>query len=143
MNNENQNEKPELKTITQSGTYTLKMCKPKDDVFWKRFAYDKTGTAYARIFFLDDQGNCLTQFFSAKSKALAIVLGKFSGQYVKQPDPKITVEDLAQLFEPCFAKKAKVEVEVKPGKEYNGKPQWNYDFKKIEPASNGPGAIPF
>jgi len=136
MNNDNAPARPELKTITKNGTYVLKLCKPKDEVIWTKFKYDKNGKAYARIFFKDNEGNCLTQFFTAANpKNISITVGKFSSTFVEAPDPKISVEDLVLLFTPAFGKTAKVQVEVKEDKPYNGKPQFKYFFKTIEPVA--------
>lgn len=123
---------PPLKTITASGKYQLKMIKPKDEKVWERIKYDKNGVAYARILFIDDFGNCLTKFFSAKSgTSLAMAVGKFSGQFVKAPDAKISAEDLLEFLRPAFGKKAEVDVEVKEKEPYNGKPSYDYNFKSI------------
>jgi len=128
-----------LVNITKSGTYNLKMIRPKDEKVWERFKYDKNSNAFARILFIDKDGNCLTKFFSStNAKSIAITVGKFSNNFIQVDADKfkgIKVEDLFQIFEPAFGKTCKVEVEVKDAKPFNGKPQFEYVFKSIEPIS--------
>ena len=137
---------PPLKTITESGTYLLKLIRPKDEKAAERFKMskkDEDGKEYATcsIFFLDGDGNCLTDRFNLKwhAKRLAILVGKYSGKYAPPPASEITVEELWAYVEPAFGKMATVELEVTPDKEWNGKPQYRYKFKSIVPHTLAPG----
>lgn len=141
------NNLPPLKNITESGTYILKLIRPKDEKAADRFKMskpDETGREYAAcsLFFLDGDGNCLTERFHMKwhAKKLAIVIGKFSGRYASTPSDAITVEELWAYVEPAFGKAATVELEVTPNGEWQGKPQYRYKFKSIVPHTLTPGA---
>ena len=54
---EPQNDRPPLKSIEVNGTYKLKLIKPK----FEKVKHNEDGTSSARLFFLDDQGNCLSK----------------------------------------------------------------------------------
>jgi len=117
------NERPPLKSIEVSGTYKLKLIKPK---FEKVKQYDD-GTTSARLFFLDDQGNCLSKNFSSKyGKALAMLVGKFSGQFTKEIRLDATPAEYLEYLSPACGQTILVGVEVEPNGEYNGKPQYKY-----------------
>lgn len=147
MNTPNDGKLPPLKDIATSGSYILKLIRPKDDRLAERFKWsrpDENGKSFAtcRLFFLDGDGNCLTQNFSVKHytdangvkkapMSLAMVVGKFSGKYAQAPSEEMSVEQLFKFVEPAFGKKATVEVEVTPNGEWNGRPQYRYRFKKI------------
>ena len=131
---------PPLKNITESGTYLLKLIRPKDEKAADRFKLSKPDAdgkefATCSIFFLDGNGNCLTERFNMKwhAKRLAILVGKYSGNYAATPSSEISVEDLWAYVEPAFGKLATVDLEVTPDKEWNGKPQFRYKFKSIVP----------
>jgi hypothetical protein len=127
---------PPLKDITTSGTYILKLIKPKEEVVAKRFKPNAAGFASCRLFFLDGDGNCLTKNFTAQyGKGLAMVVGKFTGKYCPMPPETITVENLYRFVEPAFGRKATVTVEVTPDKEWQGRMQYRYKFTKIEPVA--------
>jgi hypothetical protein len=143
-----------LSDITKSGTYILKLIKPKDDAaIAKRFKWsnpDEAGKSFAtcNLFFLGGDGLCLTQRFSVKyytdkvtgeqkaGMALPMVVGKFSGTYAKAPSEDMSVEQLFQFVSIAFGRRATVEVEVTPNGEWNGKPQYRYRFKKITPVES-------
>jgi hypothetical protein len=140
MTTPNNGNLPPLKNITESGSYLLKLIRPKDEKAAERFKMSKPdadGKEYATcsIFFLDADGNCLTDRFNLKwhAKRLAILVGKYSGKYAPTPASEITVEELWAYVEPAFGKMATVELEVTPDKEWNGKPQYRYKFKSIVP----------
>jgi len=131
---------PPLKNITASGSYLLKLIRPKDEKAADRFKLSKPDTegkqyATCALFFLDGDGNCLTDRFNLKwhAKRLAILVGKYSGKYAPTPASEISVEDLWAYVEPAFGKLATCELEVTPDKEWNGKPQFRYKFKSIVP----------
>jgi len=131
---------PPLKNITASGSYLLKLIRPKDEKAADRFKLSKPDAegkqfATCALFFLDGDGNCLTDRFNLKwhAKRLAILVGKYSGKYAPTPASEISVEDLWAYVEPAFGKLATCELEVTPDKEWNGKPQFRYKFKAIVP----------
>lgn len=131
MNKPN-NELPPLKNIEQSGTYTLKLTRPKDDKLYDRFKKNKKGFASCRLFFIDDKGNCMTKNFSVEfGKGLAMLVGKMTGTFAPEPSQQMSVEQLIKYVEPAFGKKAVVELVVTPDKEWNGKMQFNYKLGKI------------
>ena len=66
---ENQNDRPPLKSIEVNGTYKLKLIKPK----FEKVKHNEDGTSSCRLFFLDDQGNCLSKSYGSKyAKPLAM-----------------------------------------------------------------------
>ncbi len=154
-----------LSDITKSGVYILKLIKPKDDAaIAKRFKWsnpDEAGKSFAtcNLFFLGGDGLCLTQRFSVKyyeerdeegkptgkmkpRMALPMVVGKFSGTYAKAPSEDMSVEQLFKFVSIAFGRRATVEVEVTPDKEWNGKPQYRYRFKKITPIESAVYSAP-
>ena len=140
MNAPNPGNLPPLKNITASGTYLLKLIRPKDEKAADRFKMSKPdadgkSNATCSLFFLDGDGNCLTDRFHMKwhAKRLAILVGKYSGRYAATPLPEITVEELWAYVEPAFGKLATVDLEVTENGEWNGKPQYRYKFKSIVP----------
>ena len=128
------NELPPLKNIEKSGTYNLRLCRPKDDKLAERFKKNKKEFASCRLFFVDDEGNCMTKNFSVEfGKGLAMVIGKFSGKFAEVPPTDMSVDALLEFCNPAFGKKASVELEVTPDKEWQGKMQFNYRMNKISP----------
>ena len=127
-------DRPPLKNITASGSYVLKLIKPKDDeAIAKRFKLNKAGFASCNLFFMDGDGNCLTKNFTAQwPKGLAMLVGKFSGKFCPVAPETITVENLFRYVEPALGKTANVTLEVTEDGEWNGKPQYRYKFAKIE-----------
>lgn len=125
------NERPPLKNIDRAGSYALKLIRPKDEA---RFKKNARGFSSVSLFFLDNDGNCLTKNFSVEfGKGLAMVVGKFSGSYAVTPSDQMSVEQLIRYCEPAFGKVATVELEVTENGEWQGKPQYRYSFKKITP----------
>ena len=124
-------DRPPLKNITASGSYVLKLIKPKDDeAIAKRFKLNKAGFASCNLFFMDGDGNCLTKNFTAQwPKGLAMLVGKFC----PVAPETITVENLFRYVEPALGQTANVEVEVTEAPElWQGKTQYRYKFAKIE-----------
>lgn len=132
------NKLPALKNIIESGSYVLKMIRPKDEKMAERFKKNAKGFASCRLFFLDGDGNCLTKNFTAEfPKGLAMTVGKFTGTYSPAPPTDITVENLIRYVEPAFGRKATVELEVtRDPQDWQGKPQYRYKFNKITPADS-------
>lgn len=130
------NKLPALKNIVESGSYVLKMIRPKDEKMAERFKKNAKGFASCRLFFLDGDGNCLTKNFTAEfPKGLAMTVGKFTGTFTPAPPTDITVENLIRYVEPAFGRKATVELEVtRDPQDWQGKPQYRYKFNKITPA---------
>jgi hypothetical protein len=123
------NERPPLKNIDKSGSYLLKLIKREE----KHFKKNAKGFASVRLFFLDNDGNCLTKNYSTEfGKGLAMVIGKFSSAYAKTPSPEMSIEQLMKYCEPAWGKKATVEVDATQDGEWNGRPQYKYKFTKIE-----------
>ena len=128
-------DRPPLKNITASGSYVLKLIKPKDDeAIAKRFKLNKAGYASCNLFFMDGDGNCLTKNFTAQwPKGLAMLVGKFSGKFCPVAPENITVENLYRYVEPALGQTANVEIEVTEAPElWQGKTQYRYKFAKIE-----------
>lgn len=150
-------EKKPLVNIDKSGTYLLKLIRPKDDQIANRFKLNKNGFASARLFFMDGDGNCLTKNFTAGGKnketgaveswgkGLAMLVGKMTGDWCPTAPADITPENLFRYVEPAFGRVAYFDVEVTPDAPWEGKPQFNYKFKKIEarttPSADAPAAL--
>lgn len=139
--NEQKKDLPPLKDITTSGIYRLKLTKPKEEKLRERFKLNKKDFASCRLFFVDPEGNCMTKNFSVEfGKGLAMLVGKLSNSFVKEPSQSISVEQLIKFVEPAFNKSADFELEVAPDKEWNGKMQYNYRIKKINAIKPGQGS---
>ena len=120
---ENQNDRPPLTSISTNGTYKLKLIKPK---FEKIRAWDD-GTVSCRLFFVDDKGFCLSKNFSSKyGKALAMLVGKFSGKFTEEIRLDATPAEFLQYISPACGQTILVGVEAEPSGEYNGRPQYKY-----------------
>ena len=120
---ENTNDRPPLTSISQNGTYKLKLIKPKFD---KIKAWDD-GTVSCRLFFVDDKGYCLTKSYGTKwTKPLAMLIGKFSGKFTEELRIDATPAEFMQYIEPACGKTCLVGVEAVENGEYNGKPQYKY-----------------
>ena len=118
------NEKTPLTNISQSGTYKLKLIRPKGTDKVKVW---EDGTASCRLFFLDDKGFCLSKNFSTKyGKALAMLVGKFSGKYTKEIRLDATPAEYLEYISPACGQTTIVGVECEPNGEFNGKPQYKY-----------------
>jgi hypothetical protein len=117
------NDRPPLKTIEQSGNFRLKLTPPK---FEKVKVWDD-GTASARIFFVDVEGNCLSKNYSTKyGKALAMLVGKFSGKYAAEIRLDATPAEFLEYMKPAIGQTIDVAVTVEPNGEWQGKPQFKY-----------------
>jgi hypothetical protein len=128
------NDLPPLKNIEKSGTYVMKLIKPKDDKMLERFKVNKKGYASCRLFFVDGDGNCLTKNYSVEfGKGLAMLVGKMTGTFTPEAPTSITVDNLIRYVSPAFGKRATIEIEATEDKEWNGKMQYNYKLKKITP----------
>ena len=118
------NERPPLTSISTNGTYRLKLIRPKGTDKVKVW---EDGTASCRLFFVDDKGFCLTKSFSTKyGKALAMLVGKFSGKYTNEIRLDATPAEFLEYISPACGQTILVGVEVEPNGEYNGKPQYKY-----------------
>ena len=121
---ENTNDRPPLTSISTNGTYRLKLIRPKGTDKVK--VWDD-GTASCRLFFVDDKGFCLTKSFSTKyAKALAMLVGKFSGKFTNEIRLDATPAEFLEYIAPACGQTILVGVEVEPNGEYNGKPQYKY-----------------
>ena len=117
-------ERPPLTSISTNGTYRLKLIRPKGTDKVKVW---EDGTASCRLFFVDDKGFCLTKSFSTKyGKALAMLVGKFSGKYTNEIRLDATPAEFLEYISPACGQTILVGVEVEPNGEYNGKPQYKY-----------------
>jgi len=140
-------ERPPLKSIEVSGTYKLKLIKPK---FEKVKQYDD-GTTSSRLFFLDDQGNCLSKSYGTKyGKSLAMLVGKFSGQFAKEIRLDATPAEFIEYITPACGVTCLVGVEVEPNGEWQGKPQFKYKLtfpkgtqKPVVNDAPESGSVPF
>ena len=122
----------EFKPIEKSGTYIVKVSRPKDDKIEKHYKKNAKGFATARIYFTT--GDNLTGSINRSveyGKALAIFVGKFSGTFATDPSPQMSVEQLIKYVTPAWGQRAEVELEVTPKADWNGQKQYDYKFKKI------------
>ena len=114
--------------------------------------FDQT-VEYA-FYFTDQNNQSLTYKCSAgrgDGKSLAILIGKFSGQYKQPISPSVSVEQFIDYCTPAVGKSVEVDVEItKQGVGKTGKPWYNYklNFPKsaTKPANDQQsegGAIPF
>ena len=151
-------EPTKLKNIETDGTYVLKLFRPADDEKkakrYSSYVSVNDGKTYARasLFFMDGNNNCLTVSYSMEwegnRKALAIVVGKFSGKFCPSPPESITADNLYCFVEPAFNQIATVELVATPAKDkdgnpkiYHNKPQFNYKFTKISGPASAERAI--
>jgi len=122
MTTEN-NDRPPLTSISTNGTYKLKLIKPK----FEKVKVWEDGTTSARLFFVDDKGFCLSKNFSSKyGKALAMLVGKFSGKYTNEIRLDATPAEFMEYISPACGQTILVGVEVEPNGEWQGKPQYKY-----------------
>ena len=122
MTTEN-NDRPPLTSISTNGTYRLKLIKPK----FEKVKVWEDGTASARLFFVDDKGFCLSKNFSSKyGKALAMLVGKFSGKFTNEIRLDATPAEFMEYISPACGQTILVGVEVEPNGEWQGKPQYKY-----------------
>ena len=136
MTTEN-NDRPPLTSISTAGTYRLKLIKPK----FEKVKQWEDGTTSARLFFVDDKGFCLSKNFSSKyGKALAMLVGKFSGKFTNEIRLDATPAEYLQYLEPACGQTILVGVEVEANGEYNGKPQ--YKYKMTYPKGSQKPAVP-
>jgi hypothetical protein len=123
MNTNNPNDRPPLTSISTNGSYMLKLIKPK----FEKIKVWEDGTVSARLFFVDDKGFCLSKNFSSKyGKALAMLVGKFSGKYTKEIRLDATPAEYLEYISPACGQTTIVGVECEPNGEFNGKPQYKY-----------------
>lgn len=116
-------DRPPLKSIETAGTYKLKLIKPAFD----KIRQWEDGTVSCRLFFLDDQGNCLSKSYGSKyAKPLAMLIGKFSGKFTEEIRLDATPAEFLQYIEPACGKTCLIGVEAIPNGEWNGKPQFKY-----------------
>ena len=140
-------ERPPLKSIEVSGTYKLKLIKPK---FEKVKQYDD-GTTSSRLFFLDDQGNCLSKSYGTKyGKSLAMLVGKFSGKFTEEIRLDATPAEFIEYIIPACGVTCLVGVEVTPNGEWQDKPQFKYKLtfpkgtqKPVVDETPDSGSVPF
>ena len=131
------NDRPPLTSISTNGTYQLKLIKPK----FEKVKQWEDGTTSARLFFVDDKGFCLSKNFSSKyGKALAMLVGKFSGKFTNEIRLDATPAEYLQYLEPACGQTFLVGVEVEANGEYNGKPQ--YKYKMTYPKGSQKPAVP-
>ena len=73
-----------------------------------------------------------------------MLVGKMTGDWCPTAPADITPENLFRYVEPAFGNVAYFDVEVTPDTPWEGKPQFNYKFKKIEarttPSADAPPA---
>jgi len=128
MSNNNQNQN-KLVNISESGTYRLKLCLLKSD---KITIDPEDGTLIARLFFLDENGLCLSKKYKTKYPiALAILVGKLTNVFMKPIEDTKDPEKLLEYLAPAFNKWADYDITV-GSNEYNGKNYFNYKFNSIK-----------
>ena len=135
------NDRPPLTSISTNGTYKLKLIKPK----FEKVKVWEDGTCSARLFFVDDKGFCLSKNFSSKyGKALAMLVGKFSGKFTNEIRLDATAAEYLEYISPACGQTILVGVEVEENGEYNGKPQYKYKmaYRKGSQKPTVPDALP-
>ena len=136
------NDRPPLTNISTNGTYKLKLIRPKGTDKVKVW---EDGTCSARLFFVDDKGFCLSKNFSSKyGKALAMLVGKFSGKFAGEIRLDATPAEYLEYISPACGQTILVGVECEPNGEYNGKPQYKYKltYPKGSQKPTVPDALP-
>jgi len=125
----NPQDRPPLKTITTSGTYQLRLCKPKPE----KYKLSAAGYPSVWIFFMDAEGNCVSKYYSVQyGKGLAMVIGKFSGKYAQTLPESASLEQLTAYVDQAVNCIAEVDIEATENGEWQGKPQFKYKFKSIK-----------
>jgi len=145
-----QPERTPLTPISKSGRYTLRMQKINPQ-YIRQSTFD--GSLEYAFFFTDQKNNSLSYKCSvgkSSGKSLAILIGKFSGQYKQPLVLEADVDKFVAYCEPAVGKTLEVDVEVvKQGVGQTGKPWFNYRLnfpKAAKSAGNDQpdsGAIPF
>jgi hypothetical protein len=146
MSTEN-NDRPPLTSISTNGMYRLKLIKPK----FEKVKVWEDGTTSARLFFVDDKGFCLSKNFSSKyGKALAMLVGKFSGKFTAEIRLDATPAEYLEYISPACGQTILVGVEVEQNGEWQGKPQFKYKLtypkgsaKPTVPDALPPEGVPF
>ena len=135
------NDRPPLTSISTNGTYRLKLIKPK----FEKVKVWEDGTTSARLFFVDDKGFCLSKNFSSKyGKALAMLVGKFSGKFTAEIRLDATPAEYLEYISPACGQTILVGVEVEANGEWQGKPQFKYKltYPKGSAKPTVPDALP-
>ena len=135
------NDRPALTSISTNGTYRLKLIKPK----FEKVKVWEDGTTSARLFFVDDKGFCLSKNFSSKyGKALAMLVGKFSGKFTAEIRLDATPAEYLEYISPACGQTILVGVEVEANGEWQGKPQFKYKltYPKGSTKPTVPDALP-
>lgn len=139
-------DRPALTTITQSGVYRLRLTAPKFD----RIKSYEDGTCSARLFFLADDGHCLSKSYGTKFPgSLAVLVGRLTGTHAKEIRADATPAEFQQYVSPAVGKPTDISVEVTPKIGNDGKTYYNYKLtfpkggqKPAAPAADS-GSVPF
>ena len=137
MNSNNQNtasnqsnanqDRPALCTITESGTYRLRLCNPKIDKITQT-----EDDAFVKLFFLGESGLCLSKKYSTKyPMQIATLVGKLTKTYKQPLKEGSDSKSLFEYIQPAVNKWADISLEVSTN-EWNGKIYYKYKFLKIE-----------
>jgi hypothetical protein len=137
MNSNNQNnasnqsnanqDRPALCTITESGTYRLRLCNPKIDKITQT-----EDDAFVKLFFLGESGLCLSKKYQTKyPMAIATLVGKLTKTYKQPLKEGSDAKSLFEYIQPAVNKWADISLEVSTN-EWNGKIYYKYKFLKIE-----------
>jgi hypothetical protein len=137
MNSNNQNtasnqsnanqDRPALCTITESGTYRLRLCNPKIDKITQT-----EEDAFVKLFFLGESGLCLSKKYSTKyPMQIATLVGKLTKTYKQPLKEGSDAKSLFEYIQPAVNKWADISLEVSTN-EWNGKIYYKYKFLKIE-----------
>jgi hypothetical protein len=137
MNSNNQNtasnqsnanqDRPALCTITESGTYRLRLCNPKIDKITQT-----EDDAFVKLFFLGESGLCLSKKYQTKyPMAIATLVGKLTKTYKQPLKEGSDAKSLFEYIQPAVNRWADISLEVSTN-EWNGKIYYKYKFLKIE-----------
>jgi len=133
MNSNNQNtnnanqDRPALCTITESGTYRLRLCNPKIDKITQT-----EDDAFVKLFFLGESGLCLSKKYQTKyPMALATLVGRLTKTYKQPLKEGSDAKSLFEYIQPAVNKWADISLEVSTN-EWNGKIYYKYKFLKID-----------
>ena len=145
-------DRPALCTITESGTYRLRLCNPKIEKITQT-----EDDAFVKLFFLGESGLCLSKKYQTKyPMALATLVGRLTKTYKQPLKEGSDAKSLFEYIQPAVNKWADISLEVRTN-EWNGKIYYKYKFLKIEAVevnsvdstttstteTNSPEALPF
>jgi hypothetical protein len=131
------NTRQPLKTISENGTYNLRLTTIKPE----KFKTNEQGIHSVTLWFLDSNGNNLNKRYTSEyPKSLATLVGKFTNKYMSAPKEGMTIDEFYAFLKQAENCTAAVQVEVTPKEPWKGIPQFKYKFAKIASILGNPEA---